>query len=217
MKFRKGFMAVILVVAVIFATIPAYAADHDKNSDEMSIREKVWDALGREPDCYVVLMEDGCVEVTGDEFYSIANGTFDDAKYKQRLDHAQSSETSALHEEYYDFNTHSVSPLAGGTQVMTPHTINANTVMWYGKSYGEGYYLNDNGILTINMTFGAKPTDAYGVWKRDDEETKDSKKITTTNYDAVFYAKVAGMINPGVKNLASSSISVTSGEITYIP
>lgn len=112
MRSRKGFMAIILVVAMIFAATPVYAADYAKSTDEMTMREKVWYALGHEPDHYFVLLDGGAVEVSEDEFYAISNelknDTFDAGKYQQRMARVPSHEKPPLHEEYYSFATHSV-------------------------------------------------------------------------------------------------------------
>lgn len=216
-KFKKSLMAIVLVVAVIFAAIPAYAVDYTKSTDEMTMREKVWYALGHEPDHYFVLLDGGAVEVSEEEFYTIAdklkNDTFDDAKYAQRVNRSWATEESTLYEEYYDFTTHSVSSTrAGVTETITPHTIKANTFMWYG----DGYYMKKEGLLTFQISFSAKPTNANAVLKEDGKQTKSSN-IGLANYSTAYIAGKEATYNPGVENLASSSISVTGGEITCIP
>lgn len=203
----KKFLAVLLAVALSMSlSFSAVAAENSEPVDELTTREKIIQMAGREPDCYVVLLEEGSVEVSESEFFNVAeklkNGTLDSTQYENRIDQTRQVEEPLLDEEYYLFNSRAI------TNSITPHTISGNTIMWYGS----GYQMNAEGLLTFEISFSAKPSNAYAVLKKDGVQTA-SNKISSADYVTAYIALSKGVYYPGVKNSASSSISVTGGEI----
>lgn len=206
MKFRNTFLTILVAAILIVSAIPVSAAE----VRELTAYEKVVQMLGREPDCYMVALDEGIIEVTKNEFISLANelkdGTFISSDYADRITSPKRSGVT-LNEEYYPFQTR-----ATITQKMTPHTIKGNTTMWYG---GDGYYLNKEGVLTLNVNFSEKPSNAYGVFKKGSTEAGRGK-VGRADYAIALIAGSAGYFNPGIENLSSSSLSVTGGEINAV-
>ncbi len=93
----KGVRAVsflLLSFLMLLSGMPAAIAP-ETDFEQLSTREKLIRMAGRVPDHFCVILEEGVVDVSEEEFYEVAeqlrNDTFDPSQYRSRISMSEAS------------------------------------------------------------------------------------------------------------------------------